>query len=255
MLLDASGSTWQRVKTGDKKRVYKHLFSNFADVVMKGDTFRPHDMIFVWSFNKRTTLLCAVERKNFHAKLEHIRAEYKKELDHKENYKETRLYDAVATVMDEIKKTHAAQPDADFFLVPFTDGIDNKSESVTLNGMMNRVNSLMGRLHTFFITVNMPVSSDLFQRLLAQQSEITHHNCENTEPSEIARAFNTLRECIKAYLLLAYTSGDEMQLTRIVDYGRTKGDVANRMMMLLSNEMHNTSLMEGWNSLGSLGPP
>lgn len=254
MLLDASGSTWQRVKTGEKKRVYKHLFSNFADVVTKGETFRPHDMIYVWSFNKRTTLLCAVERKNFHSKLAFIKAEYKKELDG-ENFKETRLYDAVATVMDKIRETHKEHPEADFFLVPFTDGVDNKSENVSLDGMMMRINSLMGRLHTFFITVNMPTNSDLYKRLVSQQSEITHHNCENTEPSEITRAFNTLRECIKAYLLLAYTSGNEMQLTRFADYGRSKHEVANRMMMLLSNEMHNTSLMEGWNSLGSLGPP
>jgi hypothetical protein len=253
MLLDASGSTWQRVKSGDKKRVYKHLFQHFADVVTKGDTFRPHDMICVWSFNKRTTLLCAVERRHFPAQLDSIRALYKKELDGAD-YKETRLYDAVAVVMDAIRETHKEHPEADFFLVPFTDGVDNKSESVTLDGMMQRMNALMGRLHTFFITVNLPRDSELLRRLATQQSEITHHDCESAEPGELARAFNTLRECVKAFLLMAYTSGEAMQLTRIADYGRTKQEVAHRMMVLLSQEMHNTSLMEGWNSLASLGP-
>lgn len=254
MLLDASGSTWQRVKTGDKKRVYKHLFRNFADLVTKGETFHPHDMIFVWTFNKRTTLLCAVERRNFPANVEFIREKYKKELDGA-NYKETRLYDAVAVVMEKIRETHREHPQADFFLVPFTDGVDNKSEKVTLDGMMHSMNSLMGRLHTFFITVNMPRGSALLQRLASQQNEISHHDCESTEPGEIARAFNTLRESIKAFLVLAYTNGDGMHLTRIADYGRSKQEVAHRMMMLLSHEMRNSSLLEGWNSLASLGPP
>lgn len=253
MLLDASGSTYEKVKTGDKKRVYKYLFQNFADLVMKGDTFRPHDMIYVWSFNRRTRLLCSVERKDFYQKLDFIRAEYKKELDG-EHYKETRLYDAVGVVMDKIRETHRVQPEADYFLVPFTDGCDNKSTVVTLSGMMDRINSLMGRLHTFFITVNMPTNLELYQRLVAQQNEITHHNCEISEPSEITRAFNSLRDLIKAYLVLAYSNGKELHMTRIADYGRDKEDVANRMMMLLSNQMQNSNLLEGWNSLRSLGP-
>lgn len=51
-------------------------------------------------------------------------------------------------------------------------------------------------------------------------------------------AFNTLRECIEAHLLLAYTCGNATQLTRIADHGRSKHEVANRMTMLLSNAMH-----------------
>lgn len=257
MLLDASGSTWQKVKTGDKKRVFKHLFGQFAQVAMNEGTFRPNDVIYVWSFNMRVKLLWRGDRRSFQKNHDFIRAEYKKELDGT-NYKETRLYDAVATVMETIRETHKAHRKADFFLVPFTDGVDNKSVATTLNGMMESVNSLVGRLHTYFITVNMPPKSELFLRLESQQNEITHINCENTEPNEISRAFNTLRECIKAFLLLAYTSqgahGSEMHLTRIADYGRSRHEVADRMMMHLSREMHNTSLMEGWNSLRTLGP-
>jgi hypothetical protein len=253
MLLDASGSTFDRVKTGYKRRVYELLFQNFADLVMKGDTFRPHDMIYVWSFNKRTRLLCAVEQKNFHGKLDFIREEHKNELSG-EHVRETRLYDAVGVVMDKIRETHREQPEADYFLVPFTDGCDNKSTVVTLSGMMDKINSLMGRLHTFFITVNMPTTLELYQRLMAQRSEITHHNCENSESSEITRAFNTLRELIKAFLVVVNSNGKEVQMTRIADYGRDKEDVANRMVMLVANQMQKTNLLEGWESLRRLGP-
>ena len=116
MLLDASGSTWDKVKTGARKRVYEYLLENFERLVEWGDALRPHDVIYVWTFNRRTKLLCRVERKNFRAQMDTIRAAYRKEFDG-ENYKETRLYDAIATVMVTIREEYMAHKKADFFLV------------------------------------------------------------------------------------------------------------------------------------------
>ncbi|KAG0600804.1 hypothetical protein M758_11G061700 [Ceratodon purpureus] len=174
LLLDASGSTWERVKTVvDKKRVYKHLLKSFEQLVEYGDTLRPHDVIYVWTnFNKRTQLLCRVERTNFDAQLEIIRAAYRKEFD-SINYKETRLNDAIfAKVMVEIREEYDDKK-ADFFrLLPFTDGEDFGSETALLNGMMDEINSVGDRLHTRFITANMPPTSRLYKRLQSQQGRI-----------------------------------------------------------------------------------
>ena len=176
LLLDASGSTWARVSTGDRKRVWKHLLKNLEQLVEYGDTLLPHDVIYVWTFNRRTKLLCRVERKNFHAQLETIRAKYKHEFNEKEgNYKETRLYDAIATVMSKIREEHQAHKKSDFFLVPFTDGMDNSSKSTSLDAMIQTVYSIgKGRLHTFFITANMSPGRELYKRLQREQNEISH---------------------------------------------------------------------------------
>ncbi|KAG0556596.1 hypothetical protein M758_11G064100 [Ceratodon purpureus] len=244
LLLDASGSTWERVKTGDKKRVYKHLLKNFEQLVEYGDTLRPHDVIYVWTFNKRTQLLCRVERKNFHAQLETIRAAYKKEFDGT-NYKETRLYDAIAKVMVKIREEYKDHKQADFFLVPFTDGEDFGSETASLNGMMEEINSVGGRLHTFFITANMPPTSGLYKRLQSQQNEITLVDCEKSEPNDISRAFNTLRELIKVLLVVLHRRGGEIHMTRVADYGATEHDAAERMMFTLQSLSRETSILDG----------
>nr|PNR26089.1 hypothetical protein PHYPA_031143 [Physcomitrium patens] len=255
MLLDASGSTWEHVKKGDGRRVYEHLFENFAKVVKSKETgFRPHDKICVWSFNRQAKLLFEVEHKDFVAKEDAIKAKYKKQMDVGTDYKETRLYDAVAMAMEKIQDAHKKNKKADFFLVVFTDGVDNKSEKVKLKDMVTSISKLHGRLHTIFITANMPPNTELYKQLEAMKNEIEFIRVENTEASSIARGFNTLRQCIKAFLLLLTTNGNDMTMTRIVHYGANKTEVAGRMVASLADEMRNTSLLEGWYSLRTIGP-
>ncbi|KAG0600833.1 hypothetical protein M758_11G064200 [Ceratodon purpureus] len=247
LLLDASGSTSAKVKTrdrnGDRKRVYHYLLTNFEQLVEGRDTLLPEDMIYVWTFNRKTTLLCRVEKKNFHAQLENIRTAYEKEFEGN-NYKGTRMYDAIATVMKRIGEQYMAHKKADFFLVPFTDGIDHGSQTTSLNGMMDYINGIGGRLHTIFITANMPPDSEFYKRLKSQEGEIAHIDCENTEPNEISRAFNTLRNLIKAYLVVQYEKGSEIHMTRIAAYGGTTQEVAGTVMKTLQSG--GNSLLDGW---------
>lgn len=150
------------MKIGEKKCVYKYLFFNFVDVVMKGEIFWLYDMIYVWLFNKCIMFFCVVECKNFYLKLVFIKVEYKKEFDG-ENFKEMCLYDVVVIVMDKIWEIYKEYLEVDFFLVLFMDGVDNKSENVFFDGMMMRINFLMGRLYMFFIMVNMLMNLDLYK--------------------------------------------------------------------------------------------
>lgn len=246
MLLDASGSTWERVSTGDKKRVWEHLLKNFEDLVECGQTLRPHDVIYVWSFNKKVQRLCRVEKENFHSQLEAIRASYKTEFDG-HNWEETHLYDAITTVMMTIREDYMADEKADFFLVPFTDGEDNGSETTSLNAMMNDINGIGCRLHTIFITANMPPGSELYQRLKSQEKEITLIDCETTEPNEISAAFNKLRELIKAYLSVFHQRGSEVRVTRVVSYGGNEQDVAEGIMSALQSLPKDCSMLDALN--------
>ncbi|KAG0556571.1 hypothetical protein KC19_11G063600 [Ceratodon purpureus] len=252
LLLDASGSLSAKVKTrdrnGDRKRVYHYLLTNFEQLVEGGDTLLPEDMIYVWTFNSwKTTLLCRVKKKNFHAQLENIRAAYFTEIED-DNYKGTRMYDAIATVMKRIGEQYMAHKKADFFLVPFTDGIDHGSQSTFLNGMMDYINGIGGRLHTIFITANMPPDSEFYKRLQILKHEIMLIDCEKTEPNEISRAFDTLRELIK--FLLDRRAGESF-MTREADYGANEPDAAERMMFTLQSLSRETSILDGLSQMRS----
>ncbi|XP_073390579.1 uncharacterized protein [Physcomitrium patens] len=242
MLLDASGSTWPRVKTGDKKRLYKHLLNSFETIVLGGDALRPNDVVYVWLFNRKTTLLCEFERKDFKGKMDMIRSRYKSEFIDSDNYKETRLYDAVATVMEKIKETHKTNKKSDYFLVPFTDGVDYKSERTNLNNMMNDIFSVQGRLHTFFITINMPADNELHKRLKSHQGELSYFNCEKAEPNEISRGFNSLRDCIKVILCVS----KDKNTIRVADYGYSRCEVAEKMMAAVAQGINSSSLLESF---------
>lgn len=252
-LLDASGSTWPYYlsSTGEKKRIYEYLLENFEKLVK---VLRPNDQIFVWLFNKKTQLVCQVEQKDFHKQIDLIRRKYRQELDVATNYQETRLYDAVGTVMDTIHETWRKNKKADFFLVPFTDGQDNTSTMYSVKEMCAKVTSvqLPSRLHTFFITANLPADCELY-RQLEHQSELSLIKLENTHPGEISRGFNTLREMIKAILVVVTQSRDEMTMMRIADYGPTRHVVAENMLGAVATRTEaDSSWLEGWHSLRTL---
>nr|PNR31594.1 hypothetical protein PHYPA_025715 [Physcomitrium patens]PNR31595.1 hypothetical protein PHYPA_025716 [Physcomitrium patens] len=253
MLLDASGSTTEAVKKGDGRQVWEHLFENFGKVVKSKDTgFRPHDKICVWSFNRQTKPLCEVLHEDFASKEDGIKAMYKKQINEGTDYLETRLYDAVATVTEKIREEHEKHKKADFFLVVFTDGMDNVSEKVTLQDMMIGIQRINGRLHTCFITANMKPDTDLHKQLNDGKIEIVLIKIEDTALNSIVEAFNTFRSYIKVTLEVFMKRGNNMTMTRIAHYGPDRTSVAEDMARLLSEGMHTSSLTDVWCSLDSL---
>jgi hypothetical protein len=245
ILLDASGSMFH-FEGG--KYVYQHLFQCFEELVTSGEALRPDDIICVWSFNKKTKLLCEVATKNYHRVKDHVREEYVKEL-RSDRARRTCLYDAVAYVMDEkIKKTSKTNKKADFFLVAFTDGRDSKTGSTSLDAMMQKLYELVGRLHTYFITVNFPADSDLYTRL-AGQKEMKLIKCQSTQPSAISRAFNKVRELIKAVLVVTFLEpGAAMpHMIRVARYGKTPEAIGEKMMSTLAQRQG--SLIEAYGKL------
>lgn len=249
MLLDASGSM-NHEQGPDGKRVYVHLFTCFEELVKSGVALRSHDVIYVWAFNTRPKLLCEVEARDYHRKKDLIRSEYKKELNQR---RETRLYDAVAQVMDQkIRPTWERNKTHDFFLVTFTDGRDRGTGATPLRVMMQKLMEFAGRLHTYFITVNLPTSSDLYKRL-ALQTEMKLIHCESTQPGEISRAFNEVRDLIKAVLVVVTkkksTKGTLPEIVRVVEYAKTTEEIGDQMMASLATGMRRTSLLEAYNNL------
>jgi len=144
-----------------------------------------------------------------------------------------------------IREEYMAHKKADFFLVPFTDGGEYGSERVSLNAMMGEINGIGGRLHTIFMTANMPRGSDLFKRLKSQENEISLIDCEKTEPSDITRAFNSLREQIKVLLVVLHQSGSEVTMTRVARYADDEQNAAERMMFALQSLPRETSMLDG----------
>lgn len=231
--------------------MYESLLEHFANLILHNpDVVHPHDEIVVWMFNKRLTHLCTVQQKDFHTQVDFIRKKYRSELDVKENYSATRLYDAVGTAMDQIQETWKTNKTADFFLVPFTDGKDNTS-AMSLEKMWRKITKLDARLHTFFITANLPTDCDLY-KMLQNQREMSLILLENTEPREIRRGFTVLRDLIKAILVVETQDPRGGQMTRIVDYAQTKEEVAEHMIGALAERLKDTAFLEGFNNLKAL---
>ena len=70
---------------------------------------------------------------------------------------------------------------------------------------MDNLTKLIGRLHSFFITVNLKEDSSFYRRL-AGQREVKLIQCESTQLSDISRAFKTVWKLIKAMLYILETA-------------------------------------------------
>lgn len=255
MVLDASGSMFARCEgsvpcssscCSRKRTVYEHLFACFEDLVQCGGALRPDDMICVWAFNKGMKLLCEVETKNYPSKKDFIKQEYEKELNNCSINKLTHMYDAVATAMAMIRKTSETKRSADFFLVTFTDGMDTGTgTSKSIDNMIKTITDFVGRLHTFFITVNLPPNSELRKKLEAGRSnEIQLLACESTKPAEISQKFNSLRELIKAVLIYVIFKDGNSELNRITANGKSSDAIGGDIMKAFADNMKRSALLK-----------
>jgi hypothetical protein len=189
-------------------------------------------VVYIWAFNKTTTQLCKFEAKDLDSKSESIRRQYKNIL-HGEGCGETRLYDAVVEALNFqiVEEKNRSTVDADCFLVPFTDGMDNNSNT-SLETMMQQIMlAPINRLHIIFVTANLPPNSLLREELQAALKVKALIEYETSKPQDMSRAFDDLRAQIKAILTLTVSldHGRVVHSIRNVEYGSSTLEVAAKM--------------------------
>lgn len=143
----------------------------------------------------------------------------------------TKLYEAMKKVADQVKDDWEHNKNADFFLVSFTDGIDKGEDQKTAcDEMMWKIGAISGRIHTVFITANLPEES-ILSVCLKEQNEMRLIKCENTNEDQIRAAFKELQQLIKAILRMTLTArtGDNTRQFRDSVYGATMKDVNKKM--------------------------
>jgi hypothetical protein len=230
ILLDATGSTQKSCPGTERTKVWEQLLKQFEKLVR--ETLDDEDVVYIWAFNKTTTQLCKFEAKDLNSKSDFIRRQYQNIL-RGEGRGETCLYDAVmeALKFQTLKEKNRSTVDADCFLVPFTDGMDNSSET-SLETMMLQIKlASIKRLHIIFVTANLPQNSPLRKELEAAVNVKPLIEYETSEAGDMSRAFDDLRAQIKAVLTLTASrdNGRVVNSIKNVELGSTVSEVAERM--------------------------
>jgi hypothetical protein len=229
ILLDATGSTQISCPGAERTKVWEQLLKQFEKLVR--ETLRDRDVVYIWAFNKTTTQLCKFEAKDLNSKSDFIRQQYKNIL-RGEGRGETCLYDAVVEALKYqiVKEKNRSTVDADCFLVPFTDGMDNSSKT-SLETMMLQIKlAPIKRLHIIFVTANLPQNSPLKEELQEAVNVNTLIEYETSKAEDMSRAFDDLRAQIKAILTFTVSldHGRVVQSIRNVEYGSSVSEVAER---------------------------
>jgi hypothetical protein len=230
ILLDATGSTEIPCPGTKRTKVWEQLLEQCEKLVR--ETLRPGDVVYIWAFNKTTTQLCKFEAKDLDSKSESIRWQYKN-IQHGQGGGETRLYDAVVEALNFqiVEEKNRSTVDADCFLVPFTDGMDNNSKTSLKTMMQQIMVAPIHRLHIIFVTANLPQNSPLKQELQAAVKVKALIEYETSKAEDMSRAFDDLRAQIKAILTVTVSldHGRVVQSIRNVEYGSSAIEVAEKM--------------------------
>ncbi|CAM6016905.1 unnamed protein product [Sphagnum balticum] len=230
ILLDATGSTEIPCPGTKRTKVWEQLLEQFEKLVR--ETLRPGDVVYIWAFNKTTTQLCKFEAKDLKSKSKSIRRQYKNIL-HGEGAGETRLYDAVVEALNFqiVEEKNRSTVDADCFLVPFTDGMDNSSKTSLKTMMQQIMVAPINRLHIIFVTANLPQNSPLKEELQAAVKVKALIEYETSKAEDMSRAFDDLRAQIKAILTVTVSldHGRVVQSIKNVEYGSSAIEVAEKM--------------------------
>ncbi|KAH9537161.1 hypothetical protein CY35_16G037700 [Sphagnum magellanicum] len=237
ILLDATGSTRMRCPGAKRTKVWQQLLKQFEKLVR--ETLRDGDVVYIWAFNKTTTLLCKFEAEDLDSNSECIREQYENVL-RGEGGRETRLYDAVVEALKfQIgEQKNRSTVDADCFLVPFTDGMDNNSKTNLETMMLQIKMAPINRLHIIFVTANLPQNSPLKEELQARVKKTALIEYETSKAEDMSRAFDDLRTQIKAILTLTLSldHGRDVRLTRNEEYASSLSEVEEKMSKTV-NEM------------------
>jgi hypothetical protein len=230
ILLDATGSTQMPCPGAERTKVWEQLLKQFEKLVR--EALRHGDVVYIWAFNKTTKLLCKFEAKDLDSKSKFIRRQYKKIL-HGEGAFETCLYDAVVEALNFqiVEENNRSTVDADCFLIPFTDGMDNNSKT-SLETMMLQIKvAPINRLHIIFVTTNLPQNSPLKEELQAAVNVKALIEYEKSKAEDMSRAFDDLRAQIKAILTVTVSldHGRVVRSIRNVEYGSSESEVAEKM--------------------------
>ncbi len=229
ILLDATGSTEIRCPGTEHTKVWEQLLEQFEKLVR--ETLRPGDVVYIWAFNKTTTQLCKFEAKDLDSKSESIRRQYKNIL-YGEGGGETRLYDAVVEALkfQMVEQKNRSTVDADCFLVPFTDGMDNGSKTSLKTMMLQITAAPINRLHIIFVTANLPQNSPLKEELQAAVKVKALIEYETSKAEDMSRAFDYLRAQIMAILTVTVSldHGRVVHSIRNVEYGSSTSEVAEK---------------------------
>ncbi len=148
-----------------------------------------------------------------------------------------RLYDAVKDALNfqigEEKKRSTV--DADCFLVPFTDGMDNSSKTSLKTMMHQIIGAPINRLHIIFVTANLPQNSRLKEELEAALKVKALIEYETSKAGDMSRAFDDLRAQMKAILKVSVSldHGRVVQSITNVEYGSSRTDVAKKVSKTL----------------------
>jgi len=230
ILLDATSSTRISCPGAERTEVWEQLLKQFEKLVR--ETLRPGDVVYIWAFNTTTTQLCKFEAKDLDSKSESIRRQYK-DILRGEGSGGTCLYDAVVEALkfQIVEENNRSTVDADCFLVPFTDGMDNSSKT-SLESMMLQIKvAPINRLHIIFVTANLPQNSPLKEELQAAVNVKALIEYETSKAEDMSRAFDDLRTQIKAILTITVSldHGRVRHSIRNVEYGSSSSEVAERM--------------------------
>ncbi|CAK9873043.1 unnamed protein product [Sphagnum jensenii] len=230
ILLDATGST-EMICPGTKRtKVWEQLLKQFEKLVR--ETLRPGDVVYIWAFNKTTTQLCKFVAKDLDSNSKSIRRQYE-EILAGEGAGETRLYDAVVEALNFqiVEEKKRSTVDADCFLVPFTDGVDNSSKKSLKTMMQQIIFAPINRLHIMFVTANLPQNSPLKEELEAAVKVKALIEYETSKAGDMSRAFDDLRAKMKAILTVTVSlhHGKVVQSITNVEYGSSRIDVAKKV--------------------------
>jgi len=230
ILLDATASTQISCPGAERTKVWEQLLKQFEKLVR--ETLRPGDVVYIWAFKRTTTQLCKFEAKDLDSKSKSIRRQYKNIL-HGEGGGETCLYDAVVEALkfQIVEESNRSTVDADCFLVPFTDGMDNSSKKSLESTMLQIRAAPIKRLHIIFVTANLPQNSPLKEELQAADNVRALIEYETSKAEDMSRAFDDLRAQIKAILIVTVSldHGRVVHSIRNVEYGSSASEVAERM--------------------------
>ncbi|CAM6051767.1 unnamed protein product [Sphagnum compactum] len=229
ILLDATGSTQISCPGAEGTEVWEQLLKQFEKLVR--ESLDPGDVVYIWAFNRTTTLLCKFEAKDLDSKSNSIRRQYKKCL-HGEGSGETCLDDAVVEALNfQIgEEKNRSTVNADCFLVPFTDGRDNNSKTSLKTMMLQIMVAPIKRLHIIFVTANLPQNSPLKEELQAAIKVKALIEYEKSKAEDMSRAFDDLRAQIKAILTVTVSldHGRVVQSITNVEYGSSVSEVAEK---------------------------